>query len=138
MRVTLGIGCDRGTSLETLQGAVTLALECARLPLDTITAVATIDKKSDEQAILQLAEQHGWPLRFFSAAALAVVDVPSPSETVRKYMGTPTVAEAAALLAANTHMGNLLLEKYKHKGADGKNATVSIAKLTNDESKEKP
>jgi cobalt-precorrin 5A hydrolase len=42
-------------------------------------------------------------------------------------MGTPSVAEAAALLAARTSASELLVEKFKHKGADGRNATVSIA-----------
>ncbi len=46
---------------------------------------------------------------------------------MRNYMGTPAVAEAAALLAANTRMRDLLMEKFKHRGTDGKNATVSIA-----------
>ena len=126
--VTLGLGCDRGASLETLQGAVARSLEIARLTFDAVTEVATIDKKSDEQAILLLAAQHGWPLRFFSAAALAQVQVPSPSETVRNHMGTPAVAEAAAMLAADAQIEDLLLEKYKYKGTDGKNATVSIAR----------
>ncbi len=127
-QVTLGLGCDRGASLETLENAVARSLEIARLTVDAVTEVATIDQKSDEQAILQLAALHGWSLRFFSAEALAQVQVPSPSETVLKYMGTPAVAEAAALLAADVAMQDLLLEKYKYRGTDGKNATVSIAK----------
>ena len=126
-RVTVGIGCDRGASLETLQDAVARALEAADLDMGVVTALATIDKKRDEQGILALASQHGWPLKFFSAETLAQVEVPSPSETVGKYMGTPAVAEAAALLAAKTHMDDLLMEKFKYKGNDGKNATVSIA-----------
>ncbi len=126
--VTLGLGCDRGASLETLHAAVTRSLEIAKLSIDTVTEIATIDKKSDELAIVQLAERHGWPLRLFSAEVLAQVQVPSPSETVRKHMGTPAVAEAAALLAADAQMEDLLLEKYKYQGTDGKNATVSIAR----------
>lgn len=126
-RVILGLGCDRGTSLDTLAAAVTHALAAANIELEAVAGAATIDRKHDEAAILALASQHGWPLRFFSAEALARVEVPSPSETVRKYMGTPAVAEAAALLAAGAHMDGLLLEKYKYKGGDGKNATVSIA-----------
>ncbi len=126
-RVTVGIGCDRGASLETLQDAVARAFEAAHLNLGAVTALATIDKKRDESAILLLASRHGWPLQFFSAETLARVKVPSPSETVRKYMGTPAVAEAAALLAANTEMDDLLMEKFKHRGSDGKHATVSIA-----------
>lgn len=132
-RVILGLGCDRGTSLDTLAAAVTHALAAANIELEAVVGAATIDRKHDEVAILALASQHGWPLRFFSAEALAQVAVPSPSETVRKYMGTPAVAEAAALLAAGTHMGDLLLEKYKYRGSDGKNATVSIAKRRNND-----
>ncbi|MDD5033785.1 MAG: cobalamin biosynthesis protein [Methylococcaceae bacterium] len=123
MRIMLGLGCDRDTSLETLQTAVAQAL--AGLDFE-VAGAATIDKKSDEPAILQLAALHGWPLHFFAAEALAQVPVPNPSETVRKYMGTPAVAEAAALLAGG---GELLLEKYKYRGADGKNVTVSMAAM---------
>ncbi len=123
----MGIGCDRGASLETLQDAVARAFEAANLDPGVVTVLATIDQKRDEQAILSLASQQGWPLQFFSAESLAQVEVPSPSETVRKHMGTPAVAEAAALLAANTQMDDLLMEKFKHKGSDGKHATVSIA-----------
>jgi cobalt-precorrin 5A hydrolase len=128
-RVILGLGCDRGTAPETLQTAVDEALMVAGLNGAAVAGLATIDRKNDENAILQLAARYGWPLRFYTAEKLARVQVPNPSETVRRYMGTPAVAEAAALLAAG---GDLLLEKYKYRGADGKNATVSIARL-NDE-----
>jgi cobalt-precorrin 5A hydrolase len=123
-RVILGLGCDRGTAPETLQTAVDEALALTGLNGGAVAGLATIDRKNDEDAILQLASRYGWPLRFYTAEELARVPVPNPSETVRRYMGTPAVAEAAALLAAG---GDLLLEKYKYRGADGKNATVSIA-----------
>lgn len=128
-RVALGLGCDRGTSVQTLETAVQRALAAAGVDLVTVALVATIDKKNDEQAILSLAQRHRWPLRFYSAEELSQVQVPSPSETVRKHMGTPAVAEAAAILAAATDRTGLLLEKHKHKGDDGKNATVSIARF---------
>ncbi len=125
----LGMGCDRGTPLETLETAIDQALTRIGRDRTAVTALATIDKKNDEIALLALAEQQGWPLHFFSAEQLAQVTVPNPSAVVLKYMGTPAVAEAAALLAANTDMTNLLVEKHKHRGADGKNATVSIVRL---------
>lgn len=128
MRVVLGLGCDRGTSLETLEDTVQRALTAVGFDLDAIEAVATIDKKRDEGAILLLAQNHGWPLRFFSAAALSEVEVLNPSETVRTHMGTPTVAEAAAILAAAGHLGDLLLAKRRHRGNDGKHATIAIAR----------
>jgi len=128
-RVALGLGCDRGTSLRTLEGAVQRALAAVGLCLAAVEVLATIDRKRDEEAILSLAQGRGWPLRFFSAQDLSRVDAPSPSETVRKYMGTPAVSEAAAVLAAGSYRVELLLEKYKYRGDDGKHATVSVASI---------
>ena len=126
--VIVGLGCDRGASPDTVREAVDQALALAGVEPAAVAAVASIDKKSDEAAILALAAERGWALRFFSAEALACVAVPSPSETVRRHMGTPSVAEAAALLAASAGMQALILEKHKHRGGDGKHATVSIAR----------
>ncbi len=132
MRVMLGVGCDRGTPLETLETAVAQALNRAGLGAEAVRGIATIDKKQDEVCILTLAERRNWPLHFFSAEELAQVPVPNPSATVLKYMGTPAVAEAAALLAARVGAEKLLVEKHKHRGADGKNATVSIVRIENE------
>lgn len=128
----LGVGCDRGTPLETLETAVAQALNRAGLGAEAVRGIATIDKKQDEVCILTLAERRNWPLHFFSAEELAQVPVPNPSATVLKYMGTPAVAEAAALLAARVGVEKLLVEKHKHRGADGKNATVSIVRIENE------
>ncbi|MEZ5627243.1 MAG: cobalamin biosynthesis protein [Rhodocyclaceae bacterium] len=68
-------------------------------------------------------------MHFYRATELACVPVPNPSDTVRKYTGTPSVSEAAALLAAGTTLHNLILEKHKLRGPDGRNATVSIARI---------
>lgn len=129
MKVLVGIGCDRNTSLETLEAALGLALQQCGLNASAVIGIASIDKKNDETALLQLAKNHGWPLHFYRAEQLAQIPVPNPSAVVLKYMGTPAVAEAAALKAANTDMQDLLVEKLKYLGADGKNATVSIARM---------
>ncbi len=128
MKVVLGIGCDRGTPLQTLEEVIDRALSSISLNKNHVLQLATIDKKNDEQAILQLAQKYHWPLNFYSAEQLAKIEVPSPSAVVLKYMGTPSVSEAAAILAAETTMDDLLVEKYKLRGFDGKNATVSIVK----------
>lgn len=128
--LVLGMGCDRGVSLETLNTALDQALAKIDQHRDAVQALATIDKKSDEVALLALAAAQDWPLHFFTAEQLAQVEVPNPSVVVLKYMGTPAVAEAAAMLAAQTGMQDLLVEKHKFLGADGKNATVSIVKVS--------
>ena len=125
----VGVGCDRSAPLETLETALDQALAMAGLGREAIRGIATIDKKHDEACILLLAEYHHWPLRFFTAQELAQVPVPNPSATVLKYMGTPAVAEAAALLTAGIG-ADLLVEKHKCRGADGKNVTISIARIS--------
>ena len=126
----LGIGCDRGTSIETLTLAVAQALERAQAGLGDVAAVASITLKADEPGLLALAARHGWPLTFYRPDELAAVTVPNPSETVRRHTGTPSVSEAAALLLAGAahDITALRVEKHKLLGADGKNATVSIAR----------
>ena len=130
--LALGIGCDRGTSIETLTLAVAQALALAQAGLGDVAAVASITLKADEPGLLALAAQHGWPITFYRPDELAAVTVPNPSETVRRHTGTPSVSEAAALLLAGAahDVTALRVEKHKLLGADGKNATVSIARCS--------
>ncbi|MCK2095869.1 cobalamin biosynthesis protein [Thauera aromatica] len=132
-RLTLGLGCDRGTPEATIARAVDEALAQAGARLEDVAAVASIALKADEPGLLALARRHRWRIAFHPPEVLADVAVPNPSETVRRYTGTPSVSEAAALLAAGTDLatdpGALLVEKHKLRGADGRNATVSIARL---------
>ena len=95
----VGMGCERGTSLTLLQRCLEESLAAEGLALEAVAGLASADRKADEPALLQLAEQHGWPLRCFSSAALNAVDVPNPSAVVEAELGTASVAEAAALLA---------------------------------------
>ena len=128
MKIAVGLGCDRGTPLATLQQVLDEALALAGVRLADVAAVASIDLKANEPGLLALAARHGWRLMFYTPEQLAAVEVPNPSETVRKYTGSPSVSEAAALLAGRTGKTDLIVEKHKLRGADGKNATVSIAR----------
>jgi cobalt-precorrin 5A hydrolase len=129
IKIALGLGCDRNTPLATVEQAIKEALAACQSTLTNVKAVASIDLKSDEPALQQLAQQQGWKIHFYAAEELAKVDVPNPSETVRKHTGTPSVSEAAALLAARTEKQNLIIEKHRMRGPDGRNATVSIARI---------
>ncbi|WP_084383177.1 5,6-dimethylbenzimidazole synthase [Hydrogenophaga flava] len=130
MTVALGIGCDRGTPLATLERAVDEALAAVGLDRRQVSGVGSITLKADEPALLALAAQAGWPLHFYPGAQLAEVAVPNPSETVRRHTGTPSVSEAAALLAAGTTDASALcVEKHRLRGDDGRNATVSVARV---------
>ena len=127
--IALGLGCDRGTPASTIARCIAEALAQAGATLADVQAVASIDLKADEIGLAEVAGANGWLIRFYPAAKLAVVTVPNPSETVRKYTGTPSVSEAAALLAAGADQTHLIIEKHKLRGPDGRNATVSIARI---------
>ncbi len=102
--VLLGAGSSTGADPDRLWRLAAAALRQAGLALTAVAAVATIDRKLSEPAIVRLADRLGVPLTGFSASALAAVAkdraVPNPSGVVAKVVGTPSVAEAAALLAA--------------------------------------
>ncbi len=129
-RLALGLGCDRGTPAATILRAIDEALAQAGVTLAEVGAVASIDLKADEAGLLEVAAGYGWTIRFYAAAELAQVVVPNPSETVRKHTGTPSVSEAAALLSAGADLTQLLIEKHKVRGPDGRHATVSIARMS--------
>lgn len=129
MRIALGLGCDRGTPAATIAQAVDEALAACGAGTVDVVAAASIDLKADEAGLLDFVRARGWRIRFYAAAELAAVEVLNPSETVRKYTGTPSVSEAAALLVAGADKTHLIIEKYRKRGPDGRNATVSIARI---------
>lgn len=130
-RLALGLGCDRGTPEATLRQAVDQALAQAGAAWADVAAVASITLKADEAGLLALCYAEGWTPVFHAPDVLARVAVPNPSETVRRHTGTPSVSEAAALLAAGRadEMRALVVEKHRLRGPDGRHATVSVARL---------
>ncbi|MCG5499699.1 cobalamin biosynthesis protein [Ectothiorhodospira lacustris] len=125
----LGVGCTPGLHPDAMMVAVHRALEMAALAPDAVGGLGTIVQRRHEPAILFVAKHHGWNIQVFSAQTLSQVPVPNPSERVRQIMGTPAVAEAAALLAAGTRdPSHLLLEKLIHRDGAHKAATISIAR----------
>ncbi|MFZ0409862.1 MAG: precorrin-3B C(17)-methyltransferase, partial [Cyanobium sp.] len=97
----LGIGCERNTSLAVLERLLQKVLSQSGLAVAAVAGLASIDRKGDEPALLALAAARDWPLKLFGADQLAPITVPNPSVAVAREMGTASVAEAAAWLAAN-------------------------------------
>ncbi|MFN4269169.1 MAG: precorrin-3B C(17)-methyltransferase [Thermosynechococcus sp.] len=122
----LGIGCERGTSAALIQQAIDQTLAQAGLSPLAIAGLASIDRKSDEAGLCEVARQHHWPTRWFTAQELARIAVPTPSAIVAAEMGTPSVAEAAAMLASNG--GNLIVPKQiLRQGGEPGAVTIAIA-----------
>ncbi|MHB8184988.1 MAG: precorrin-3B C(17)-methyltransferase [Dermatophilaceae bacterium] len=98
--LVVGMGSSRGVSADEARRLLDTALDDAGLAIESVVAIATAQIKGDEQGLVDLAHQLRVPLVTHSVAALSQVRVPNPSEVVRTAVGTPSVAEAAALLGA--------------------------------------
>lgn len=113
----LGIGCRRGTPMETIRAAVEEALsgyEC-----QAVAQVATIDLKQDEPGLLAFCSAHHLPLTVFSAAELEQAQGTfTPSAFVAHITGVDNVCERAAVLAG----GTILVPKQAKNGV-----TVAVA-----------
>ncbi|MFM8935442.1 MAG: precorrin-3B C(17)-methyltransferase [Vulcanococcus sp.] len=122
----LGLGCERDTSLSLLERAVGEALAALQLAPAAVAGLASATRKADEPALLALAERQDWPLRCFSSDQLAAVPVPNPSAVVAAELGTASVAEAAALLAAGP-AARLLQEKHIVRPREQERGAATIA-----------
>jgi precorrin-4 C11-methyltransferase len=130
--VVLGVGCERGISTKDLAEGLERYQRVHSVARASIRTLASIDLKADETAILELATRHGWQTVFYPAEELARVSgIKNPSEMVEKCVGTPGVAEPAALLAAGTE--HLLAEKrvvVSSLGSGRKRMTFALARLS--------
>ena len=116
---TVGVGCRKGTDPSALEQAVADALAEANVSAKAVTAIASIDVKKDELAILELASKMGWSPVFYTADELAAVPGEfSSSDFVKRTVGVDNVCERAACASG----GELVLGKQAGGGI-----TVAIA-----------
>jgi cobalt-precorrin 5A hydrolase / precorrin-3B C17-methyltransferase len=121
--LVVGVGSARGVPAAEVSALVDAALAAGELAPESVRFLATADLKADEEGLLQVARERGWEVVTHPAEALAAVTVPNPSDVVRAEVGTPSVAEAAALLTAGPD-ARLVVEKRKSA-----NATAAVARL---------
>ncbi|MFF7487844.1 precorrin-3B C(17)-methyltransferase [Streptomyces luteogriseus] len=107
--LVVGVGASKGAPVEEVLGLVEDALRDAGLSVASVAELATVDAKAEEAGIVEAARRLGVPLVTYSAGELAGVDVPNPSDAPLAAVGTPSVAEAAALVGG----GELLVPKRK-------------------------
>ncbi|MET9127636.1 precorrin-3B C(17)-methyltransferase [Streptomyces sp. NPDC004528] len=121
--LVVGVGASKGAAVDEVAGLVEDALRDAGLSARSVAELATVDAKSEEPGIVGAAARLGVPLVTYPAAELAAVDVPNPSGAPLAAVGTPSVAEAAALVRG----GELLVPKRKSVRADGRPAMATVA-----------
>ncbi|MEV7147124.1 precorrin-3B C(17)-methyltransferase [Streptomyces sp. NPDC093084] len=107
--LVVGVGASRGAPADEVYALVEGALRDAGLSPRSVAELATVDAKAEEPGIVAAAARLGVPLVTYAAEELARVPVPHPSKAPLAAVGTPSVAEAAALLRG----GELLVPKTK-------------------------
>lgn len=109
-----GVGCERHADAAEVIALVEASLRSQTLSPLSLAAIASVDIKADEPSLHAAARHFNVPLRLFSAAELAQerYRLKQPSDYVEDTVGTPSVAEAAALKA-----GPLVVEKQKSERA---------------------
>ena len=121
--LVVGVGTVRDAAAGDVFDAVAAVLGDAGLAAASVERMATIDRRADHPAVVQAAASMGVPIAAYAPADLDAVDVPSPGEAVRDAVGTRSVAEAAALLAAGPG-ASLLVEKRRVRAM----VTVAVAR----------
>ena len=116
----VGVGASRGAPAAEIGQLIDGTLAELGLSPRAVRYIATADVKADEPGLLAAAAGRGWPVVTFPAGRLAAVPVPNPSEVVRRAVGTPSVAEAAALIEP----GSTLLAAKRASA----HATVAVAR----------
>ncbi|WP_405964634.1 precorrin-3B C(17)-methyltransferase [Streptomyces sp. NBC_00723] len=121
--LVVGVGASSGAPADEVLDLVEGVLREAGLSVRSLAELATVDAKADEPGIVGAARRLGVPVVTYSAEELAGVEVPNPSDAPLAAVGTPSVAEAAALIGG----GELLVPKRKSERADGLPAMATCA-----------
>ncbi|BAY35180.1 cobalamin (vitamin B12) biosynthesis CbiG protein (plasmid) [Nostoc carneum NIES-2107] len=104
----VGLGCQQGVSRKLIETAIEQVLRENQLHQSALTkgfggaiaGLATINNKASEVGLVEFCQLHNFCLKTYPAEILRLVSVPNPGEMTAQVMGTPSVAEAAAMLAA--------------------------------------
>lgn len=116
LRIGLGLA-HQASPVDKIISEIFSTIGMAGIFAESISAFCTIDIKADEPVVGALQE-NGYTFNFYTSAQLDNVDVPNPSETVGRLVGTHSVSEAAALIEGDT----LIMPKQK-----GSNWTIAVA-----------
>lgn len=123
--LVVGVGASKGAPVDEVLGLIEETLREAGLSPLSIAELATVDAKAEEPGIVGAAERLGVPLVTYAAGQLAGIEVPNPSDAPLAAVGTPSVAEAAAL-AGGHELGELLVPKRK-SSPEGRAAMATCA-----------
>jgi cobalamin biosynthesis protein CbiG len=121
----IGIGCKRGTISAEIAMAIDAVIAEYDLDRQSIVGIATIDFKLGEVGLVEYCQNQNLKSIGYSAELLNSIASAAASERVKQFIGTASVAEAAALWAAQSD--RLTVPKQKFRFDSGGAVTIAIA-----------
>ena len=106
--LVVGLGVRAGVSADDLAAVLTATVG------DRVALLATLDRRAAEPGVAECARRLGVRVVGCGVTELAAVPVPNPSAHTAAALGTPSVAEAAAISASGG--GDLVLVKRVVRG----------------------
>ncbi|MBQ9419566.1 MAG: cobalt-precorrin 5A hydrolase [Synergistaceae bacterium] len=121
----LGVGCNRGVDSDEFEAAAKNFLESSGSSILSLKALASIDMKADEKALLSFADNHKIPFLTFTAEELrSVPGYFAKSEKVLSVAGVDNVCERACMFAGGAG-AVLMRSKYIYK----RDITFALARV---------
>ncbi|WP_310603318.1 cobalt-precorrin 5A hydrolase [Anaerosporobacter sp.] len=113
--ITLGIGCKKGTPIETIKSTVLQTLSKHNISIHAVKQIASIDLKANEEGLLTLCQEYRLPFITNSAEELASLEGDfTPSSFVQSITGVNNVCERAALY--QKPQGKFIIRKTAENG----------------------
>ena len=120
--ITVGIGCRKDISFEAIESSILNILESENYHVLALNALASIDKKANENGILEFAKKYDLPFNTYSAEELNSLEGDfTKSEFVKSVVEVDNVCERSAIMESN---GKLIRRKDT---CDGAGVTVALA-----------
>lgn len=121
--LVVGIGLHWNTGKDEIANGIKTTLEQAALSFKSIRNITTINREAVVKGLQEFSQEHKIPVEYFDKSKLSTIEVPNPSDMVKKFEGTASVSEASAMLSAKND--KLLVQKQKYPP----NLTVAIAQV---------
>lgn len=119
-RIVLGVGCRKDVDSSIFEGVVLAALKQAKVSVDDVATIASIDIKENEKAILDFSKKYD--IRFVTYTADELNSLSGDfdeSQFVKEKTGVSNVSERAAVLAGD--FGKFVIKRIAENGV-----TVSV------------
>jgi cobalt-precorrin 5A hydrolase len=128
--IYIGLGCNRGTSLEEIEGTIKNTLEKLGKSFHSINSISSYELKSNEKSLLEFSEKYNIKLVFYTKDELnSVIDVFEESDYLKKNLGVKGVCEPSAILSATRDMQKCLKRRNLLPKQKMGNVTIAVQEL---------